>query len=98
MKDIKIVNMKDKENNMKAKFIEKTYGSGYDKDFVFLEYEYRGRQYEVYENRAKGNEPLSWQHKNAQARIDRQIELEKNQIQGEPIDMDEIFELLGWDE
>lgn len=90
--------MKDKENNMKAKFIGKTYGSGYDKDFVFLEYEYRGRQYEVYENRAKGNEPLSWQHKNAQARIDRQIELEKNQIQGEPIDMDEIFELLGWDE
>jgi hypothetical protein len=61
----------------KAKFISKTYGTGYDKNFIFLEYEYRGQRYEVYENRLKGNEPLSWQHKNAQARIDREIELEE---------------------
>ena len=54
----------------KAKYIGKYYGTGYNKDYVFLEYEYRGVKYEVYENRAKGNEPLSWQHKNAQLAID----------------------------
>jgi hypothetical protein len=61
----------------RAKYIGKSYGTGCDKDFVFLEYEYRGHTYEVYENRAKGNEPLSWQHANAQARIDHEIELEE---------------------
>lgn len=60
----------------KAKFIRKYYGRGYDRDFVYLDYEYRGREYTVYENRAKGNEPLSWQHRSEQARIDRLIELE----------------------
>ncbi len=62
--------MKDK---MKAKFVAKYYGRGYEKDYVFLEYEYRGHTYTVYENRAKGNEPLSWQHKSEQARIDEII-------------------------
>lgn len=61
----------------RAKYIGKSYGTGYDKDFVFLEYEYRGHTYEVYENRVKGNEPLSWQHSNAQAKIDHEIELEE---------------------
>lgn len=59
---------------MKAKYLGKYYGSGYDRDFVFLEYEYRGVKYTVYENRAKGNEPLSWQHSNEQARIDRLLD------------------------
>lgn len=63
----------------KAKFIGKSYGTGFNRDFVFLGYEYRGRTYEVYENRAKGNEPLSWQHKNAQAIIDAEIEREEKQ-------------------
>lgn len=58
----------------KAKFIRKYYGRGYDRDFVYLAYEYRGREYTVYENRAKGNEPLSWQHRNEQAHIDSLIE------------------------
>ena len=83
----------------KAKYIGKSYGTGYNKDFVYLEYEYRGYKYEVYENRAKGNEPLSWQHKNKQAEIDRLIEIEeqsKNQ-KNEPFNIDEVFELLGWD-
>lgn len=82
----------------KAKYIGKSYGTGYNKDFVYLEYEYRGHKYEVYENRAKGNEPLSWQHKNKQAEIDRLIEIEeqsKNQ-KNEPFNIDEVFELLGW--
>ena len=41
---------------------------------MFLVYRYRGHEYTVYENRAKGNEPLSWQHKSEQARIDRLVE------------------------
>lgn len=61
---------------MKAKFVAKYYGRGYEKDYVFLEYEYRGHTYTVYENRARGNEPLSWQHKSEQARIDKLIEIQ----------------------
>lgn len=70
----------------KAKFIGKTYGTGYNRHFVYLEYEYRGHTYEVYENRAKGNEPLAWQHRNAQAMIDRNIEIaeETKNHKGEP--------------
>lgn len=82
----------------KAKYIGKTYGTGYNRDFIYLEYEYRGHTYEVYENRAKGNEPLSWQHANAQAMIDRNIEIaEKAKDQsGEPaqIGLDLFFASL----
>ena len=86
----------------KAKFIGKYYGRGYDKDYIFIEYEYKGEKYEVYINTAKGNEPLSWQHKNAQARIDKMIELDNKAANTpkEPFDidaeMDEIFKMLGW--
>lgn len=59
---------------MRAKYVGKYYGTGYDRDFVFLEYEYRGEKYTVYENRAKGNVPLSWQHSNEQARIDSMLD------------------------
>ena len=79
---------------MKATYI----GKWYHKEHVFLQYEYRGHKYEVVENRAKGNEPLSWQHKNEQARIDRLIEMEKQPSGGKPIDIDEIWKLLGWEE
>lgn len=85
---------------MKAKFIGKYYGTGFDRDYVYLEYEYRGRKYEVYENRAKGNEPLSWQHKNAQARIDNEIEIEekrsqdKEQIETVEESLDYFFRML----
>lgn len=85
---------------MKAKFIGKYYGTGFDRDYVYLEYEYRGRKYEVYENRAKGNEPLSWQHKNAQARIDDEIENEekrsqnKEQIETVEESLDYFFRML----
>ena len=60
----------------KAKFIRKYYGKGYDSCFLYMDYEYRGHEYTVYENLAKGNEPLSWQHRSEQDRIDRLIELE----------------------
>lgn len=84
----------------KAKFIGKSYGTGFNRDFVYLEYEYRGRTYEVYENRAKGNEPLSWQHKNAQAEIDKAIELAEKQKESNFVgetaqeSLDRFFEFL----
>ena len=61
---------------MKAKFISKYAHKEFNEFIVELEYEYRGHRYTISENRSKGNEPLSWQHKNAQAEIDRLIELE----------------------
>lgn len=61
---------------MKAKYIGKYYGKGFDRNMVYLEYEYRGHTYTVYENRAKGSEPLAWQHRNEQAKIDESIEAE----------------------
>lgn len=66
---------------MKARYIGKYNGTGYNRHMIYLEYEYRGYTYTVYENTAKGNEPLSWQHKAEQARIDNLIkakEQEKN--------------------
>lgn len=78
---------------MKAKFI----GKYRDRDFVYMEYEYRGHTYEVYENRAKGNEPLTWQHRSEQARIDRMIEIESKGQHGEKFDIDEIWKILEWD-
>ena len=61
----------------KATFIRKYYGSGYDAHMVYLDYSYRGNEYTVCENRAKGNAPLSWQHGSEQARIDQLIEQEE---------------------
>ena len=60
----------------KAEFVRKYHGRGFDRDRVYLVYRYRGREYTVCENLAKGNEPLSWQHRAAQDRIDRVIRLE----------------------
>lgn len=82
---------------MKAKYIGKYYGIGFDKDSVYLQYEYRGHEYEVHENRTKGNEPLAWQHRTAQDRIDWLIDMEKDSFNSEPFDMDEIWNILGWE-
>lgn len=63
---------------MRAKFIEKypiyEYGRfiGYE-----LKYEYRGHKYTIFDNRMKGYEPLSWQHRENQDSIDRLIEIEE---------------------
>ena len=81
---------------MKAKYIGKYYGTGYDRNGVYLEYEYRGMRYTVYENRVKGNEPLAWQHKSEQAQIDRILDAPK-QTDSKPFDINEVFEILGWD-
>ena len=61
----------------KATFVRKYYGRGYDAHMVYLDYEYRGHEYTVCENRAKGNAPLSWQRRSEQARIDQLIEQEE---------------------
>lgn len=61
---------------MKAKFIGKYVDRSYGQHMVYLEYEYRGHKYTVYENLNKGNIPLSWQHRNAQIEIDAKIERE----------------------
>lgn len=63
----------------KAKFLNRYEYRNFNDDIVELEYEYRGHKYTVEENRRKGNEPLSWQHRNAQARIDSMIEMEERE-------------------
>lgn len=60
-----------------AKYIGRYESNEYGEHIVYLEYKYRGYKYTVYENRNKGNEPLSWQHKNEQGRIDRLIKIEE---------------------
>lgn len=60
----------------KAKFVRKYYQRNFSDHFLYMDYEYRGRIYTVWENLRKGNEPLSWQHAMAQAEIDREIEEE----------------------
>lgn len=79
-----------------AKFIRKYYGTGFDRNMVYMDYEYRGQVYTVYENRSKGNEPLAWQHKNEQNRIDAILDAPK-QASGKPVDLDEIWKMLEWD-
>lgn len=82
----------------KAKFIRKYYGTGYDRHMVYMDYEYRGREYTVYENRAKGNEPLSWQHRSNQNYIDNLIEIKSRpKADTKPIDLDEIWKMMEWD-
>ena len=66
---------------MKAKYIGKYNGTGYNRHMIYLEYEYKGYTYTVYENTTKGNEPLSWQHRAEQARIDSIIEAKEKQKQ-----------------
>lgn len=70
----------------KATFVRKYYGSRYthDEEYVYLDYSYRGHEYTVIENRAKGNAPLSWQHRSEQARIDQLIEQEERDKNAKP--------------
>lgn len=79
---------------MKSKFVKKHKGTGFNRDITYLEYEYRGMTYTVCESNTKGNEPLSWQHKAEQNRIDAIID--NPQQKGETVDMNDIYELMGW--
>ena len=60
----------------KAKLIRSITERCFNEHFLIYEYEYRGYRYTVYVNLNKGNEPLYWQHRNEQNRIDSLIELE----------------------
>ena len=73
----------------KAKYIGRC-ADKYDRDSVELEYEYRGETYWVHIHNTKGNEPLAWQHRSEQARIDKALDLrEKIKENHEPIETDE---------
>lgn len=97
-----IVDPKEKpmpaENIQKAKFLSRYEYRNFNDDIVELEYEYRGHKYTVEENRSKGNEPLSWQHRNAQARIDSMIEMEEREKERNTnTDNDDWLKMLwGW--
>lgn len=62
-----------------------------------VEYEYRGKTYEV--EYAKGFNycctPAHVQHKDAQAKIDNVLDNPKTTA-GKPVNMNEIFEMLDW--
>ena len=60
-----------------AKFVKKEYTL---EGFPILTYLYRGKQYKVIDYGWHGGEPLSWQHKNEQAKIDKEIELESKRM------------------
>lgn len=70
-------------SNYKATFQYK-YLTGYNNEYLVLVYEYRGYEYDVYENLAKGySVSLRTQHIQNQRRIDSIIE-ERSRIQ-EPV-------------
>lgn len=60
-----------------AKLIKKEYTV---EGFTTLTYSYRGKQYQVIDYGWYGGEPLSRQHKNEQAKIDKEIELENKRM------------------
>lgn len=65
-----------------------------------LEYEYRGETYWIHIHNTKGNEPLAWQHRNEQSRIDKELESrEKIKENHEPVEtveesLDYFFRML----
>lgn len=68
----------------------------HDKYFTHIEYEYRGRKYEV--SYANGNQvcctPPWIQHKDAQAKIDRALDENPHEADGHPFDLDEIWDIM----
>ena len=81
----------------KARLIGKRYiKNGYA---VELFYEYRGKEYmlTVYNN-GYMQEPLYKQHEKEQLKIDKIIENENKPIEQGTFNVDEIFNILGWEE
>lgn len=69
-----------------------------DKYFTTIVYEYRGCKYEVtYANGWQVCCSPAWvQHRNAQAEIDEMIDNPKPTSDQTQIDLDEIWEMMGW--
>lgn len=69
-----------------------------DKYFTAIVYEYRGHQYEV--TYANGHQvccsPAWIQHRDAQADIDKMIDNPNPISNDTKIDLDEIWEMMGW--
>lgn len=78
---------------MKAK---KTGYVEYGKYSNTVEYEYKGHKYDVVFARDCSYccTPAHIQHRDAQERIDKMLESKNEE---KPIDMNEIWELMGWD-
>lgn len=74
----------------------------YEKYFTHIQFEYRGRKYEVeYPNSHRVVCTAAWvQHKSAQERIDKEIESEKIERErpANPVDFNKIWAVLGWNE
>ena len=74
----------------------------YGQHFNRVEFEYRGRKYEVeYPNSHRVICPAAWvQHQSAQERIDKEIEEEKIEKlrPANPVDFNKIWAVLGWNE
>lgn len=69
-----------------------------DKYFTQIVYEYRGCTYEVeYANGWQVCCTPAWvQHRDAQAEIDKKLDNPKPVTEVEPINLDEIWEMMGW--
>ena len=83
---------------MKAKFIGKVYDR-YGK-YVDLEYEYKGHTYFI-RNHFSGNamdESLYQQHKKEQERIDNLINNKTETKKEGRCNLEEIWNMLGWEE
>ena len=84
--------MKYKAHLIGKRYIKKGYA-------VELFYEYRGKEYMLttYNNGCM-QEPLYKQHVEEQLKIDKIIENENKPIKQGTFDIDEIFNILGWEE
>lgn len=77
---------------MKAKFVQAYRYQECGRSIVELEYEYKGHKYTVMEDKSKGNEPLAWQHRTEQDRIDRLVEMEnRHETESSGISVDEAL-------
>ena len=78
----------------KARLVSKYSYRLYNEYITEIEYAYKGHKYTVDINHNKGNEPLAWQHKNAQGRIDAIVEIEEKGKKQSGISVDEALEEL----
>lgn len=70
----------------------------YDKHFTTIVYEYRGMEYEV--TYANGTSvcasPAYIQHRDEQAKIDKLLDDPIPEKEQEPINLDDIWTMMGW--